>query len=220
MTFCNAWNLSLLLMAVGSTRPLPSPPPLPPWGCLRVPRSRQVWASLSLGRLVIAVDVTLVVLPAFVLRVSAKTYVRKPPPHGSLSGCPMERTRPPAGVGTSGRGGQEQADPQRGGHASSPLRAARPLSVLTDIRSASPFPLLFTFKYLGFHCDIVLLGVCICCFITRGLRSPSPRRLLPLMPELGQRFTGAGCIPTLAFQIIDGPLIITFHKHQVGMPSA
>lgn len=151
---------------------------------------------------------------------SQRKHVRKPPPRGSLSGCPMERTRPPAGVGTSGRGGQEQADPQRGGCASSPLQAARPLSILTDIRSVSPLPLLFTFKYLGFHCDIVLLGVCICCFITRGLRSPSPRRLLPLMPKLGQRFTGAGCMPTLAFQIIDGPLVITFNKHQVGMPSA
>ena len=124
MTFCNAWNLSLVLMAVGSIRPLPSPPP-PPWGYLRVPRSHQVWASLSLGRLVIAVDVTLVVLPAFVLRVSVKTYVRKPPPQGSLPGCPMERTRPPAGVGTSGRGGQEQADPQRGGHASPPYARIR-----------------------------------------------------------------------------------------------
>lgn len=104
---------------------------------------------------------------------------------------------------------------------------ARPL--LSGQPGLSPFSLTsvsvtispsFTFKYLGFHCDIVFLGVCICCFITRGLRSPSPRRLLPLMPELGQRFKGAGCMPTLAFQIIGGPLIITFNKHQVGMPSA
>ena len=44
--------------------------------------------------------------------------------------------------------------------------------------------------------------------------------LLPLMPVLGQRFTGAGCMPTLTFQIIEGPLIITFNKHQIRIPSA
>lgn len=70
-----------------------------------------------------------------------------------------------------------------------PLRAARPLSLLTEVMSASPLPLLSTFKCLV--CDITLLRLCVCCCITQALEAPPLADFSPLTPRLGQHVTYA-----------------------------
>lgn len=70
-----------------------------------------------------------------------------------------------------------------------PVWAAQPLSLLTEVTSASPLPLLSTFKCLV--CDIMLFRLCVCCCITQALEAPPLADFSPLTPRLGQHFTCA-----------------------------
>ena len=152
---------------MGSIRPLLSPSPVGPSqspGVSPVCGPACPWVVLSSSW-----DATLIVLPAFVIQISAQTYVPKLPPQGSLPSCLMAKTRPPPCVGASERGGGTGGP--AGEWTRRPLLSRQPsLSLLTEVTSASPLPLLSTFKCLV--CDIMLFRLCVCCCITQALEAP------------------------------------------------
>ena len=167
---------------MGSVRPLLSPSPVEPSQGPRVlPACGPAcpWVVLSSSW-----DANLVVLPAFVIQISAQTYVPKLPPQGILPSCLMAKSPTLCGDVWERRrskwtcSGVDEETP--------PLRAARPLSPLTEVTSASPLALLSTFKCLV--CDITLFRLCVCCYITQALEAPPLADFSPLTPRLGQHF--------------------------------
>ena len=118
-------------MAMGSVRPLLSPSPVRPSQIPRVsPACRPAcpWVVLSSSW-----DNTLIVLPAFVIQISAQTYVPKLPPQGGLPSCLMAKARPPPCVGTSGRGGRTGGP--AGGRTRRPLLSGQPGLSLFSLKS-------------------------------------------------------------------------------------
>ena len=139
-------------MGMGSVRPLLSPSPVGPSqspGVSPVCGPACAWVVLSSSW-----DATLIVLPAFVIQISAQTYVPKLPPQGSLPSCLMAKTRPPPCVGASGRG--EGTGGPAGEWMRCPLLSGQPSLSLFSLKSHQH-------HHFPFFPHLSVLSVTSCC---------------------------------------------------------
>lgn len=86
-------------------------------------------------------------------------------------------------------GEEEEQVGLQGGGRGAPSSPGSPASLLTEVMSASPLPLLSTFKCLV--CDITFLRLCVCCCITQALEAPPLADFSLLTPRLRQHVTYA-----------------------------